>query len=150
MNVVEARPDGVGVAKPFEVSQQLELRTRGFDRQNVGIERLYGLGEISQEQLEAADPTYGCEGLCARPETTTRCACARCLGTKACDARCNDLPSCVVWRPTPDGGSKAVMSEAVGALCQGTWYRTMAACASGCAAKASCRSFSVSCDKRCQ
>lgn len=117
---------------------------------NPVIERLYGLGKLSHEQMEAADSTFGCEGMCARPETTTRCACARCLGTKACDARCSDLASCVVRRPTPDGGNEAVMSEAVGALCQGGWYRTMAACASSCASSASCRSYSVSCDKRCQ
>lgn len=52
----------------------------------------------------------------------------------------------------PDGGRPiAVTSEAVGALCGGTWYRSMAACQSGCGAGGGgCKSLSVSCDEACQ
>jgi hypothetical protein len=105
-----------------------------------------------------SDPVRACEGLCfdAAP---TKCTCAACLGTKACDPRCTNMNSCVV---RPNDGGVATMSEAVGAECRnpaytgvagstaGSWHLTMMECNSMCSYGAvNCKSKSVSCDPSC-
>lgn len=112
---------------------------------------------VQNEQYAYMDRMRSCERLCFGT-LKTKCACASCLETKACDERCDQYSSCIVREPNPDGGTPiAVMSEAVGAICQsnanpsmGAVFRTMAACMSACGAGSSCRSKSLSCDTSCK
>jgi hypothetical protein len=97
-----------------------------------------------------SDTIRSCEALCFGT-LKTRCSCAKCLRTKACDSRCSSFSTCV----EKNDAGVAVTSEAVGALCKGAnaWFSTMMACqaAGGCSTGASdCKSYSVSCDKSCQ
>ena len=112
---------------------------------------------VGPEQYTYTDRMRSCERLCFGT-LTTRCACAACFDSKACDERCSSYGSCIKRTPNPDGGAAiAVMSEAVGAVCQsnadptmGEIYQTMAACRSACGSGMSCNSKSLSCDPTCQ
>jgi hypothetical protein len=108
------------------------------------------MGHYGPRAQAYSDPMYACEELCFGT-LKTRCSCARCLRTKACDSRCRGLDTCRV--DAPDGSP--MMSEAVGAYCEKnkTWYATMAACSAADACpkgKSGCKSYSVSCNPACQ
>ncbi len=111
------------------------------------------MGPYGPRARAGSDSRYACEELCFGG-IRTKCTCARCLGVKACDSRCDSLPSCRV--DNPDGGP-ALASEAVGTYCRtnNTWFQTKAACqATGAcpndsSGKSGCRSYSVSCDPNC-
>ena len=105
-------------------------------------------GSIGKLGYTYSDSLRSCEELCFGT-IKTRCSCASCLQTKACDSRCSGYASCTV--PKPDGGYS--MSEAVGALCKTnppSWHATLAACQGSCSSPSSCKSMSVSCDPNCK
>lgn len=45
-------------------------------------------------RFEEFDKTEACEDLCFGPDPTTKCSCARCLGTNMCDQRCRIHQEC--------------------------------------------------------
>jgi hypothetical protein len=107
---------------------------------------------VAQRMRDAADPMYACEAYCFGG-TVNRCTCARCLGVRACDPPCRDLPSCTVEDDVLPGTYWA--SEAVGAICDPlvgtpTWHLDMRSCESSCSVGGSCTSYSVSCDSSCK
>ncbi|MBK7865461.1 MAG: hypothetical protein IPJ65_44055 [Archangiaceae bacterium] len=111
---------------------------------------------VDAEQYAYLDRMRSCERLCFGT-LKTRCACAVCFQTGACDQRCGRYNNCVKRVPNDAGMNVAVMSEAVAAVCQsdtspgvGEVYKTMTECRSNCGAGSTCKSKSVSCDPNCQ
>jgi len=96
------------------------------------------------------DSAAACEALCYGT-LKTKCSCAKCFNTKACDKRCSTFAACAEKN---DAGMYTT-SEAVGARCKGDnkWFATMSGCtAAGACTKGGgdCRSYSLSCDKSCK
>jgi hypothetical protein len=115
-------------------------------------EDVVNLGDkMSDEAYTYSDPMRACDELCFG-EIKTKCSCAVCLDTLACDPVCSDLPSC----RKDDANGFPIMSEAVGSVCKmpggiqgGThWNATYAACESTCKG-GTCKTFSVSCSPAC-
>jgi len=107
-------------------------------------------GDFDHLTYTYTDSIRACEEYCFG-DIKTKCSCAACLQTLACDPACEDEASCTVEAP---GGGYS-MSEAVGALCtpadskvKPTWHKTMAACGASCKG-GSCKSYSLSCDTNC-
>ncbi|MCA9668706.1 MAG: hypothetical protein KC503_24100 [Myxococcales bacterium] len=93
------------------------------------------------------DQVYACQAFCFAPKPN-RCHCARCLGVKTCDPRCNSLPTCDVPNIGRVYGKVATETYS---RCPGSnqLCDTVAECKSTCADPATCENHSLSCDPTC-